>query len=103
MNNRVHPAFDPILKALGGDYDTTDRGEIGIAVNQEFDPWDSDLMHDLCGKRMGPAVQGLLLALKQIEMTKNSFGADDKATVEFLMPMLYKLREAVIEEWRDEK
>lgn len=99
----VHQVFAPMLKALGGDYVTDDRGRLCHAP-QPFDENDDDLMHDLLGnKRLAEPVQALLIALSQIDATRDSFGLNAERTVACLLPKLRALRQACYEEWRDEQ
>lgn len=83
-------ALETLLIALGPVHET-----------QPFDPWDDDLMHDVCGKRLAKPVQDLLIALSQFDMTKDSFGVNAEQAVRFIYPKLVALREACKEEWRD--
>lgn len=63
------------------------------AEARKFDVWDDGLMRDLFGN-LAPSLQDLLLRLEQIEKTDQSFGADVVKSYKFLLPALYKLREA---------
>lgn len=75
--------------------------ERAAANAPEFDEYDTDLMHDVCGDRLHKPVQALLITLNQIEMTQGSFGADAQKVLNALLPDLKKLRQACIEEWTD--
>ncbi len=87
MNDNVHPAFKQALAAISP---------------QEFDEWDDDLMSDICGARLSKPVQSLLITLSQINMTRDSFGVNAELSLKALYPLLVKLRQACIEEWRDQ-
>lgn len=64
-----------------------------------FDHWDENLMKDLCGN-FAPAMQELLIKLEQIDKTQQSFGADKERSYDFILPTLYKLRDACMEAYR---
>jgi hypothetical protein len=68
---------------------------------KSFDEYDDDLMADLCGK-LGPSIQALLLAERQIHITEESFGLDSQKAVEMLKPLLANLRLAVRREFDDQ-
>lgn len=76
---------------------------LNAAENQAFDEWDDAIMHDVMGnERLAKTAQALLIALAQIDMTKDSFGLDAERTVKFLVPLLKDFRKAIVEEWRDQ-
>lgn len=68
------------------------------AEARKFDPWDDGLFKDLFGN-LAPSLQDLLLRLEQIEKTDQSFGADKQKSFDFILPALYRLREACKEEF----
>lgn len=71
-------------------------------TQQTFDAHDDDLMHDIVGNdRLAKPVQDLLIALSQIDLTKDSFGLNAELAVKFLVPKIEALRHACIEEGRD--
>jgi hypothetical protein len=41
-----------------------------------LDPWDTDLMIDICGGRFAEPMAELLIKLEQIDKTNGGFGAD---------------------------
>lgn len=61
---------------------------------RRFDPWDDGLMRDMFGDRMAPVLAELLIKLEQIDKINASFGADKEKSYDFLIPTLYKLRDA---------
>jgi hypothetical protein len=63
-----------------------------------LDPWDTDLMIDICGGRFAEPMAELLIKLEQIDKTNGGFGADKGKACDFLLPTLYKLRDACREE-----
>lgn len=65
---------------------------------QTLDPWNEDLMIEICGGRFAPAMAELLIKLEQIDKTNGSFGADKEKACDFLLPTLYKLRDACVAE-----
>lgn len=72
------------------------------ATQPTFDVHDDALMHDVMGNdRLAKPAQDLLIALEQIDMTKDSFGLNAELTVKFLVPKIEALRQACIDEWRD--
>ena len=71
-------------------------------ANEQFDPWDDALMHDLFGKRLAGPMADLLQAIDQFDKTKDSFGADAERAIAFLVPKIRKLREAAIDKMRDD-
>ena len=80
--------------------DAAERLSDQPTVNDEFDLWDDNLFHDICGESLSLPIQDLLIALDLLEKTEGSFGADAQKTVEYLVPKLYRLKEAVLNEWR---
>jgi hypothetical protein len=80
----------------GTDYVLHD-GEV-CHPEKTFDIYDDDLMSDLCGK-LGPSIQALLLAERQIHITEESFGLDSQKAVQMLKPLLADLRAAVKREF----
>lgn len=74
---------------------------LNAAEQETFDEWNSNLMHDICGKRLSGPVQDLLIAYSQFQATRDSFGVDAEKFVQFIAPMLKSLREACIDEWKD--
>ena len=101
---KLHPLFEEIVKPMAYLNEAPDRAlqPTHEVAQPGFDPWDDALMHDLCGKRLGPVVANLLIALDQIDMTKDSFGVDAERAVKFLHPLLVDLKKAVIEDWADQ-
>lgn len=74
--------------------------ELAEAHHAVFDEWDSAMVHDLLGSDLlAKPVQDLLIALSQIDITKDSFGIDAERTVQFLLPKVKALRDACIEKW----
>lgn len=72
--------------------------ELAEAHHAVFDEWDSAMLHDLLGSDLlAKPVQDLLIALSQIDITKDSFGLDAERTVQFLIPKLKALRAACVE------
>jgi hypothetical protein len=67
---------------------------------REFDPADPDLMADLFGSLSEP-LSNLLMRLEAVEKTDQSFGADKALAFNFLLPALYKLREACKERFNE--
>lgn len=101
----VDEVFADTLRTMSGkapEYVTDSQGRICHAP-QPFDEYDDALIHDLIGsKRLAEPVQALLIAYSQINATKGSFGEpDEKRTLAYLLPMLAKLHEACVEEWKD--
>lgn len=73
-------------------------------VNDQFDPWDEALMHDLMGnERMGNAAADIIQAIDQFDRTDGSFGADAEKAVAFLIPKLRAFRQAAIDQWKEEQ
>lgn len=73
-------------------------------VDEQFDPWDEALMHDLMGnERMGNAAADIIQAIDQFDRADGSFGADDARAVAFLIPKLRAFRQACIDQWRSEQ
>jgi hypothetical protein len=66
---------------------------------RSFDPWDADLMIEICGGRFAEPMAELLIKLDQIDKTNGSFGADKERACDFLLPTLYKLRDACLKEF----
>lgn len=71
-------------------------------IPPEFDPFDADMLHDICGKHIGPAVGALLVALQLHRATEDSFGADHKRTAEYFVDLVRDLRKAVIKTWEED-
>lgn len=67
----------------------------------KFDEWDANLFHDLCGKRQGPVIQDLLILLSQVDMTEASFGVNGDKFMKMAVPMLKKLREACLDDFKE--
>lgn len=88
MNDRIHPIFHPAMAAM-------------YAEPQQFDVFDDDLFHDLCGKRQGPAVQDLLQLLMQLDKTKESFGVNPERFMQMAEKALKKLREACLDDFKE--
>ena len=65
---------------------------------RKFDPWNEDLMIEICGGLLAGPMATLLLALEQVEKTQASFGADADKTVSFLVPKIAALRDACVKE-----
>ncbi len=81
--------------------ETRDHLETQAQLDQytrKFDPWDEDLMIDICGAKLAGPMATLLLALEQVEKTQESFGVDADKTVSFLVPKIAALRDACIAE-----
>jgi hypothetical protein len=70
-----------------------------IEPDTEFDPWNDDLMRDLCGNFAQP-IKELLLSLRQIEIAEGSFGVRKEAAFDMLRPQLSALKKACEEEFR---
>lgn len=72
-------------------------------VSETFNPWDDAMMHDILGnERLAKPVQSLLITLSQINTTDDSFGVNAERALAMIIPDLKKLREACIEEWRNQ-
>ena len=88
MNDRIHPAFRPALQTI-------------FHEEQKFDEWDNELFQDLCGKRQGPVIQDLLILLSQVDATEASFGVNGDRFMKMAVPMLQKLREACLDDFKE--
>lgn len=98
--NEMVPAVDDFPCRVSADL-RRHQSEQSQHSEPVFDHEDDALMHDVMGNdRLAKPVQSLLEALQQHETASKSFGADDKRTVEILIPLIKALREAVIDEWR---
>ena len=71
-------------------------------IQPRFDPYDDDLMRDLCGKHLAPVIQSLLQSLALYEMTEASFKADPASAVEQFLPDMKALRKAVVRTWEED-
>lgn len=116
MNDRIHPVFAPILSeiSMNDPYPTSVPCRVSADLRRHqseqnqlhdeppgFDEWDNDLFHDLCGKRQGPVVQDLLILLSQVDATKDSFGVNGDRFMKMAIPMLQKLREACLDDFKE--
>jgi len=76
---------------------------IGSYPEPEFDPWDEATMHDVVGvKRLIQPITDLLVLEAQIKVTEDSFGVNAEKLAQMVIPMLKKLREACVEEFKDQ-
>ena len=111
MNN-VHPLFKALLTPMEPPMgDVPCRVSADLAAHEaslrdgeplQFDEYDSDLFHDICGMRLYKPVQELMLTLLAIEQTTDSFGDPDKARAfDRILPELRALREGVKDAMRD--
>lgn len=74
--------------------------ELAEAHHAVFDEWDDAMLHDLLGSDLiAKPVQDLLIALSQIDITKDSFGLDAERTVQFILPKIKAFRDALVEKW----
>jgi hypothetical protein len=64
------------------------------APEPKFDLHDDDLLRDLCGKHLGPAIQSLLIGLSLHEMNP---GGDD-----YLASYARDVRKALIKTWEED-
>jgi hypothetical protein len=55
-------------------------------------------MLEICGGRFAEPMAELLIKLDQIEKTIQSFGADKEKALDFILPTLFKLRDACVAE-----
>lgn len=81
-----------------------DRSLAPMLEVQEFDEWDKDLMHDVCGPSLATPIQNLLLTLSNIKMVCGSFGYECLAKAEVISQIeleLEALRAACKTIWED--
>lgn len=92
------PIFDAVLDVMGGENRKPYAPNIVPFPQQEpkFNHEDDALMHDILGSDLAEPVQSLLATLRLYELTKDSFGADERKVIEALIPKLQALRAACI-------
>jgi hypothetical protein len=88
-------AITPIEIALRQHQADQDRAD-----SIPFDPFDDDLMHDLCGQLAKP-IQDLLILERQIRATEDSFGVNAENLAQAVIPLLKTLRAKCAEKWRN--